>query len=165
MADVEELIAVKLRVNNTIYNIDVEPRWTLLYVLREKLGLTGTKQACGSGECGNCTVLIDGKPVLSCLTLAVESEGKEIITIEGLAQGQDLHPIQQAFLDYHALACGHCTPAMILCAYALLNSNSNPTEEEINKAISGVLCRCTGYVKINKAIMVAAKVMREAANK
>ena len=161
MAYVEELISVKLRVNNTVYKISVEPGWTLLYVLREKLALTGTKLACGSGECGNCTVLIDGKPVLSCLTLAIESEGKEITTIEGLAQGQELHPIQQAFLDHHALACGHCTPAMILCAYALLKSNSNPTEEEVNKAISGVLCRCTGYVKIIKAIMAAAKVMRE----
>lgn len=151
----------RLNVNGVVYDIDVEPRWTLVFVLREKLGLTGTKLACGNGECGNCTVLIDGKPVLSCLTLAVESEDKEIITIEGLAKEGKLHPIQQAFIDYHGLACGHCTPAMILCAYALLNSNHSPTEDEIKRAISGVICRCTGYVKITKAIMAAAEILRK----
>jgi len=150
---------VRLNINGVVYNIAVEPGWTLLYVLREMLGLTGTKLACGSGECGNCTVLIDGKPVLACLMLAVESEGKDITTIEGLAKDGKLHPIQQAFLDNHAVACGHCTPAMIMCAYALLNSNPNPTEEDVKKAISGVLCRCTGYVKITKAVMAAAATM------
>ena len=150
---------VRLSINSVVYNIAVESGWTLLYVLREMLGLTGTKLACGSGECGNCTVLIDGKPVLACLVLAVECEGKNITTIEGLAKEGKLHPIQQAFLDNHAVACGHCTPAMILCAYALLDSNPNPTEEEVRKAISGVLCRCTGYVKIMKAIMAAAATM------
>ena len=147
---------VRLNINEAIYDVAVEPHWTLLYVLREKLGLTGTKQACGNGECGNCTVLMNGKPVLSCLMFAVESDGKEITTIEGIARDGNLHPIQQAFLDYHALACGHCTPAMVLCAYALLTSNPTPTEDDVKKAISGVLCRCTGYVKINKAIMAAA---------
>ena len=150
---------VRLSINSVVYNIAVESGWTLLYVLREMLGLTGTKLACGSGECGNCTVLIDGKPVLACLVLAVECEGKNITTIEGLAKEGKLHPIQQAFLDNHAVACGHCTPAMILCAYALLDSNPNPTEAEVKKAISGVLCRCTGYVKIMKAIMAAAATM------
>jgi carbon-monoxide dehydrogenase small subunit len=150
----------KLSINETVYEVEVETHWTLLYVLREKLGLTGTKHACGNGECGNCTVLIDGKPVLSCLTLAAESEGKKITTIEGLAKKGKLHPIQQAFLDQHAIACGHCTPAMILCAYALLNTNHSPTKDEVRRAISGVLCRCTGYVKVVKAIMAATETLR-----
>lgn len=154
---------LRLNINGHFHDVAVEPQWTLVHVLREQLGLTGTKLACGNGECGNCTVLMDGKPVLSCLTLAVESERKKIITIEGLAEGGKLHFIQQAFLDHHAIACGHCTPAMVLCACALLNSNSNPTEDEVKKAISGVLCRCTGYVKINKTIMAAAGVSRKKA--
>ncbi len=150
---------VRLNINEVVYDVDVEPEWTLLYVLRERLGLTGTKQACGNGECGNCTLLMDGKPVLSCLTLAVESEGREITTIEGLAKDGKLHPIQEAFLEYHAISCGHCTPAMVMCAYALLNSNHSPTEDDVRKAISGVLCRCTGYVKIVKAIMAVAETL------
>ncbi|MFC2069511.1 (2Fe-2S)-binding protein, partial [Chloroflexota bacterium] len=150
---------VGLEINGFVYDVEIEPHWTLLYVLREKLGLTGTKQACANGECGNCTVLADGKPVLSCLTLAAESEGKKIITIEGVAKEGKLHPIQETFLEYHALACGHCTPAMVLCAYALLNSNHHPTEYEVRRAISGVLCRCTGYVKIVEAIMAAAETL------
>ena len=154
---------VKLDINDNIYDVAVEPQWTLLYVLREKLGLTGTKQACENGECGNCTVLMGGKPVLSCLTLAIESEGKKIKTIEGMAKGEELHPIQQAFIDNHAISCGHCTPAMVMTAKALLDSNPSPTEEEVKKAISGVLCRCTGYVKINKAILAAAEAMRKGA--
>jgi carbon-monoxide dehydrogenase small subunit len=161
VTNVGEPKIVRLNINEADYDILVEPRWTLSYVLREKLGLTGTKQACGNGECGHCTVLINGKPMLSCLLLAVESEEKKIITIEGLAKGDKLNPIQQAFLDNHALACGHCTPAMILCAYALLNANHSPTEEEIKKAISGVLCRCIGYVKIIKAIMAAAQALKK----
>jgi carbon-monoxide dehydrogenase small subunit len=150
-----------LDINGVIHNLELESQWPLVYVLREKLGLTGTKLACGSGECGNCTVLMDGKPVLSCLILAVESEGKKILTIEGLAKDGKLHPIQQAFLDNHGLACGHCTPAMILSAYALVNSNNNPNEEEVKRAISGVLCRCTGYVKIIESIIAAAEKMRQ----
>ena len=161
MVNVGESKMAKLNINEHVYDVAVEPHWTLLYVLREKLGLTGTKQACGNGECGNCTVLMDGKPVLSCLTLAVESDGKEIKTIEGLAEGENLHPIQQAFLDNHAISCGHCTPAMVMSAYALLNSNPSPTEEDVKKAISGVLCRCTGYVKITKAIMAAAEAVKK----
>ena len=161
MVNIGESKMVRLNINEHAYDVAVEPRWTLLYVLREKLGLTGAKQACGNGECGDCTVLMDGKPVLSCLTLAIESEGKKITTIEGVAEGEKLHPIQQAFLDHHAIACGHCTPAMVMCALALLNSNPSPTEEEVKKAISGVLCRCTGYVKITKAIMAAAEARRK----
>jgi len=155
------MTSLKLDINNIAYDIDVAPHWTLLYVLREKLGLTGTKQACERGECGNCTVLMDGIPVLACLTLAVESEGKKITTIEGLAKEGQLHPIQQTFIDYHGLACGHCTPSMILCAYALLNSNPSPTEDEVKKAISGVLCRCTGYVKIVEAVLAAAETLKK----
>ena len=147
----------RLNINGVIYDVAVESYWTLLYVLREKLGLTGTKETCGEGSCGNCTVLIDGKPVLSCLTLAVECEGKQITTIEGLAEEGKLHPIQQAFIEHHGLAYGHCTPAMILCAYALLNSNPNPTEEDIRRAISGVLCRCLGYAKTVESIAAAAE--------
>jgi carbon-monoxide dehydrogenase small subunit len=157
MVQLRELTTLKLNVNGEYHDVTMETGWTLLYVLREILGLTGTKKACEVGECGNCTVLLDGTPVLSCLTLAVDCVDKEITTIEGLAKNGKLHIIQQAFLDNHAVACGHCTPAMVLCAYSLLNSNKNPTEEDIKKAMSGVICRCTGYVKINKAIMAAAE--------
>lgn len=145
----------RLNINETVYEVALEPHWSLLYVLREKLGLTGTKEACNRGECGHCTVLMDGKPVLSCLTLAVEAEGSKIATIEGLEKDGELHPIQKAFMEHHGVACGHCTPAMILCAKALLDSNPSPSEEDCKKAISGVLCRCTGYVNIVKSIMAA----------
>ena len=152
----------RLHINEVIYDAPVEPLWTLSYVLREKLGLTGTKEVCKRGECGNCTVLIDGKPVLSCLTLAAESEGKRITTIEGLAgENGKLHPIQEAFIEYHGLACGHCTASMILCAKAFLDANPSPSPEDVRRAISGVLCRCTGYVKIIKAIMAAAEILRQ----
>lgn len=161
MATAGEIKIVKLNINDVTYDVPVEPKWTLSYVLREKLGLTGTKYACGIGECGNCTVLVDGIPMLSCLMLAVEMAGKSITTIEGLAEGDKLHPVQQAFIDNHAIACGHCTPAMVLSAYALIKSNPDPTEEEVKRAISGTLCRCTGYVKITKAVMAGAKAMRE----
>jgi len=151
---------VNLEINGVLHDVVVEDHWSLLYVIREKLGLTGTKYVCGNGECGNCTVLMNGKPVLSCLTLAIESEAKKITTIEGITKGDKLHPIQQAFIDHHAISCGHCTPAMVICAYALLDSNSSPREENIRKGISGVLCRCTGYVKITEAIMSASKEMK-----
>jgi carbon-monoxide dehydrogenase small subunit len=128
----------------------------LLHVLREYLGLTGTKQACDTGDCGACTVLIDGKPALSCLTLAIEVQENEILTIEGLYQDGKLHPLQQAFIDHFAVQCGFCTPGVILSAKALLDKNPHPTEEEVREAISGNLCRCTGYVKIVEAIMAAA---------
>jgi len=147
---------IELRVNGEIHEIVVEPRTTLLHVLREDLGLTGTKEGCNSGDCGACTVLIDNHPAVSCLTLAIEAQGKEILTIEGLDQQGRLHPLQQAFIDHYAVQCGFCTPGMILSAKALLDRNSHPTEEEVREAISGNLCRCTGYVKIVEAILAVA---------
>jgi len=142
-----------LRVNGEPREVLVEPRTTLLQVLREDLGLTGTKQGCNAGDCGACTVLIDNYPVVSCLTLAIEAQGKEILTIEGLDREGQLHPLQQAFIDHYAVQCGFCTPGMILSAKALLDRNSHPTEQEVREAISGNLCRCTGYVKIVEAIL------------
>jgi len=147
---------IDLKVNGQNYEVAVDTRRTLLEVLREELGFTGTKNGCDQGECGTCTVLLDGKPVHSCLTLAVEIQGKEVTTIEGLAKGDELHPLQQAFVDYGAIQCGFCTPGMILTGKALLEKNPSPTEEEIRRAISGNLCRCTGYVKIVEAIQAAA---------
>lgn len=151
---------IQLLVNRESYDLLVEPRHTLLKVLRENLGLTGTKRGCDTGDCGACTVLVNGKPLNSCLVLAVEAEGAEISTIEGLAKGNDLHPIQEAFIQYGAVQCGYCTPGMILSAKALLDENPNPSEDEVKKAIVGNLCRCTGYVKIVKAIMGASELMR-----
>jgi carbon-monoxide dehydrogenase small subunit len=130
-----------LKINGDIYDLIVDTRMTLLEAIREKIGLTGTKDGCGIGECGTCTVLLDGKPIYSCLMLAVEAEGKEILTIEGLATPEGLHPIQKAFIEHGAVQCGFCTPGMILSAKALLDENPNPTEEEIREAISGNLCR------------------------
>jgi len=147
---------IELRVNGETREVLVEPRTTLLQVLREDLGLTGTKQGCDAGDCGACTVLIDGHPVVSCLTLAIEAQGKQILTIEGLDREGRLHPLQQAFIDHYAVQCGFCTPGMILSAKALLDRNSHPTEQEVREAISGNLCRCTGYVKIVEAILAAA---------
>ena len=148
---------IELKVNGEIHEVVIEPRTTLLQVLREDLGLTGTKQGCDTGDCGACTVLIDGKPTLSCLTLAIEAQGKEILTIEGLAGDGELHPLQQAFIDHFSVQCGYCTPGMILSAKALLDKNPHPTEDEVREAISGNLCRCTGYVKIVEAIIAVAK--------
>ncbi len=135
----------------------VEPRMTLLDILRDNLGLTGTKKACDLGNCGSCTVLLDGKPVVSCLLLAVDARGRDILTIEGLAKNGQLHPLQQAFVDYSALQCGFCTPGMLLSAKALLDSNPEPTEDEVKEAISGNLCRCTGYGNIVEAILKVAR--------
>jgi len=139
------------------------PHITLADVLRNKLGLTGTKEACRCGECGSCTVLVDGTPMLSCSVLAVAVRGREITTIEGLAKGGELHPIQQAFIDSGAIQCGFCSPGMILMAKALLDENPDPTELEIKEHIGGNLCRCTGYVKIIEAIQLAAKRMGKGA--
>ncbi|MFC1867833.1 (2Fe-2S)-binding protein [Thermodesulfobacteriota bacterium] len=149
--------SIELNVNGEIHEAVIEPRTTLLQVLRDDLGLAGTKQGCEAGDCGACTVLIDGKPVASCLTLAIEVQGNEITTIEGLDREGELHPLQQAFVDHFAVQCGYCTPGMILSAKALLDRNPHPTEDEVREAISGNLCRCTGYVKIVDAIMSAAK--------
>jgi len=146
-----------LTVNGTPYEVAIEPRQSLLQLLREELHLTGTKEGCSEGECGACTVLIDGKTVDSCLIFALEAQGREVTTIEGLAQGDQLHPVQKAFAEYGAVQCGFCTPGMILAAKALLDSNPHPTELEIRQGISGNLCRCTGYVKIVEAIQAAAR--------
>jgi carbon-monoxide dehydrogenase small subunit len=148
---------VRLRVNGEDRDVVITPNQTLLEVLRDNLELTGTKEGCGEGACGTCTVLLDGRPVRSCLTLAAEAQGKEITTIEGLAADGDLHPVQQAFIDHGAIQCGFCTPAMILTTKALLDESASPTEQEARRAISGVVCRCTGYSKIVEAMMAAAR--------
>jgi aerobic carbon-monoxide dehydrogenase small subunit len=148
---------IKLTVNGETVEAAVEPNRTLLQFLREDLGLTGSKHGCGLGDCGACTVIMDGKPVNSCLVLAVQSNGREVLTIEGLAENGTLHPLQQAFVDQGAIQCGFCTPGMILSAKALLEENPKPTELEIRTAISGNLCRCTGYQKIVEAIQAAAE--------
>ncbi len=145
--------AIELNINGDTHELLVAPNHTLLEVLREKLGLMGTKRGCDLGACGACTVLIDGQAYLSCLMLAVDAMGKEIITIEGLAAGGDLHPLQNAFIAQGALQCGFCTPGMILTAEAILNEDENPTENEIKKKMAGNLCRCTGYKKIVEAVM------------
>ena len=132
----------------------------LIDVLRDKMGLTGTKYSCGAGDCGACTVLIEGKPVFSCLTLAVTAKGKNIVTIEGVGAGNELHPIQQAFVDCGAIQCGFCTPGMVLSAKALLDEEPEPTRDEIRTFLAGNLCRCTGYVKIVDAVESAAATMR-----
>lgn len=149
---------IKLKVNGEEYETRIKPNKTLLEVLRKDLHLTGTKFGCGTGECGACTVLIDGKPVLSCLTLAVSVEGRDITTVEGLATKGQLHPIQDKFVKHGAIACGYCTPGMELMAKALLEENPNPTEEEIKEYLKGNICRCTGYYKIIEAIKATAEV-------
>ncbi len=148
---------ITLTVNRERYEVLVEPRMTLLDVLRDELRLTGAKKGCNLGNCGSCTVLANGKPVLSCLLLAVEAQAKDITTIEGLAKNGRLHPLQQAFIDCSALQCGFCTPGMILSAKALLDDNPKPTAEEVKEAISGNLCRCTGYATIIEAILKVAQ--------
>lgn len=147
----------ELEVNGELHHVAVEPRRTLLEVLREELGLMGTKEGCDEGACGACTVLLDGKPVPSCMVLAMDAQGKSIVTIEGLASGSELHPIQKAFVDLGAIQCGFCTPGMILTAKALLDQNPDPSWAEVEAAISGNLCRCTGYVKIIEAVLTAAQ--------
>ncbi|MFX0200962.1 MAG: (2Fe-2S)-binding protein [Candidatus Hodarchaeota archaeon] len=149
---------IKLTVNGAEREVLVKPNWSLYYLLKRQLGLTGVKQSCdGIGECGYCTVIMDGKAVYSCLVLAIECEGKNITTIEGLLSGGNLHPIQKAFLEYGAFQCGHCTPAMVLAAKALLDNNPIPNEEETKEAISGIICRCTGYYKFVEAIISLSK--------
>ncbi len=151
---------IELTVNGDVHKIQVDTRRTLLEVLREQLGLTGTKEMCNKGDCGACTVILNGKAVLSCMMLAVEADGKDITTIEGLATaGHKLHPIQQAFVDHGAIQCGYCTPGFIMSAKALLDRTKEPTVDEIKGAISNHICRCTGYVQIIEAIEAAAKEM------
>ena len=150
---------ITLFVNEREYQLAVESDALLVDVLRDQVGLTGTKKGCSTGDCGACTVIIDGKAVTSCLVLAVAAEGKSITTIEGLEKDGKLHPVQQAFIENGAIQCGFCTPGMILTAKALLDFNPNPSEAEIRAGIAGNLCRCTGYVKIVEAIQAAAKAM------
>ena len=147
---------ITIKVNGETHQLAVRPNLTLLNLIRDKLGLTGTKKGCELGDCGACTVILDGRTVNSCLVLAVEADGKEVITIEGLAQGSILHPLQRAFIQHGAIQCGYCTPGMILSAKALLDKNPRPTEAEVKEAIAGNLCRCTGYTRIVKAVMSAS---------
>ena len=148
---------LRLRVNGEAKECAAEISKTLLEVLREDLGLTGTKHGCELGECGTCTVLMDGQPVLSCLLLGVEAEGSEILTVEGLKERDRPHPLQKAFSDLGAAQCGYCIPGILLTAKALLDKNPHPSREEINEALSGNLCRCTGYTKIVQAVELAAR--------
>ncbi|MEM1994009.1 MAG: (2Fe-2S)-binding protein [Nitrososphaerales archaeon] len=153
---------IKLFVNGEAYEVYTEPNRTLLDVLREDLELTGTKRGCDSGECGACTVLLNGKPVNSCLILAPEVDGQSVVTIEGISKPNlPLHPVQEAFIEKWAIQCGFCTPGMVISAKALLDRNPEPSEEEIKLALAGNLCRCTGYVKIVEAVKAAAEKMKE----
>jgi aerobic-type carbon monoxide dehydrogenase small subunit (CoxS/CutS family) len=154
---------VKLNVNGEDLELAIAPHHTLLEVLREDAGLTGTKHGCEQGECGLCTVLIDGLPLFSCLALAIEAEGSEIRTVEGLARRGELHPLQQAYVETGASQCGYCSPGMLMSAIALLEQNPAPTRDEIREALAGNLCRCTGYLAIIDAVELAAARMRSAA--
>ena len=147
---------IALTVNGARHEADVEPRQLLVYFLRETLGLTGTNVGCDTSSCGSCTVLVDGESVKSCTMLAVQADGRELTTIEGLAQNGSLHPVQQAFHEAHGLQCGYCTPGMVLASVSLLAENPSPTEDEIRLALEGNLCRCTGYHNIVKAVQLAA---------
>lgn len=151
---------IRLTVNGNAFELDVFPHWNLLKVLRDELELTGAKQGCGEGECGACTVLVNGDPINSCIYPIMEAEGKEVLTIEGLAgKDNELHPLQEAFLEKAGVQCGFCTPGMIMSAKALLDKNPNPSEEEIRHAIAGNMCRCTGYVQIVESVMQAVEIM------
>jgi len=152
---------ISLTVNDRVYELAVDPNVTLVDLLREHLGLRGTKKGCEVGDCGSCTVIMDGKPVNSCLVLAVQAHGKNIHTIEGLETDEGLHPIQEAFVEKGAIQCGFCTPGMILSAKSLLDRKADPDEAEIRSAISGNLCRCTGYQKIVEAVQAAAERMQK----
>ena len=150
---------IQLNVNGRVHRLHIETNEILLNMIRDRLGLTGTKYGCGIGECGSCTVLADGRPILSCQTLVISMEGKEILTIEGIGKPGALHPLQEAFIDEGAIQCGFCTPGMILAAKALLDRNPDPNNEEIKEALRGNFCRCTGYINIIKAVRAAAKEM------
>ena len=156
-----ETLRIALRVNGRRHRLKVEPHWSLLEVLREKLGLTGAKLGCGRGECGACTVLIDGRPRYACLTLAPEADGEEITTVEGLMKGEELGPVQQAFLAHDAMQCGYCIPGQIMAAEGLLRMNQDPSIDEIRRGMSGNLCRCGSYAHIFKAVGDAAKMKRQ----
>ena len=151
---------ITLNVNGETHKLNVEARATLAGVLRDHLDLTGTKVVCDRGECGGCTVLMDGRPVYSCMMLAIDAQGKEITTVEGLADGDRLHPVQEAFVEKDALMCGFCTPGFVVSAKALLDKNPNPTLEEVKRGVSGNICRCGAYPRIFEATLAAAKKMR-----
>lgn len=146
-------LPLQFTVNNEEYHLFIPPHLTLLEVLREELELTGTKEGCGEGVCGACTVLVDGQPIRSCLTLAMEVQGSTILTIEGLAHNGRMHPLQESFANHGAVQCGFCTPGMVLTAKALLDQNPRPTEEQVRQALAANICRCTGYAKIVKAVL------------
>lgn len=150
-----------LKINGKEYQVELKGHETLLEVLRDKLGLTGTKTACDESECGTCTVNVNGKAVLSCITLAGDVVGDEVLTVEGLADGENLHPIQQAFIDEGAVQCGFCIPGMIMSAKSLLDKNPEPTQQEIEYALDGVICRCAGYLKIFEAVRKAGQEMKK----
>jgi len=158
--DAQETHNITLKINGSVHQVDIESNWTLNDLLRNGLDLTGTKRACDYGGCGSCTVLMEGVDVYSCSILAVEAGGKEILTIEGLGTRENLHPLQKSFALSYAAQCGWCTPGMIMSAKALLDHNPKPTEAEVRAALSGVLCRCTGYTSIVNAVLGAASVMR-----
>jgi len=161
-ADAGEQARVTLRINGRAHTLLAEPRWTLLFVLREKLGLTGTKVGCERGECGACTVLIDGIPRYACMTLALEAEGREITTLEGLMRGEELGPVQRAFLEEDAYQCGYCTPGQIMAAEGLLRAVPDPDNDQIRAAMSGNLCRCGAYTHIVKAVKKASALKKTA---
>jgi len=154
---------VHVTINGRLYDEEAEPRTLLVHFLREVIGLTGTHIGCIIGECGACTILLDGKLVKSCLLFAVQTNGREILTIEGLAKNGELHPIQETFVQKYGLQCGYCTPGMILASHYLLHKNPDPTDNEIRKALAGNLCMCTGYVQIVEAVKAAAEIMRKRA--
>ncbi|MBI2355074.1 MAG: (2Fe-2S)-binding protein [Deltaproteobacteria bacterium] len=150
---------IKLEINGENFDVAISPAAYLIDVIRETVGLSGTKKGCGVGDCGACTVLIDGRPTLSCITLAVACAGKAITTIEGLSRGSELHPVQRAFIDKGAVQCGFCTPGMVLSSKALLDENPHPSQDEIKTALAGNLCRCTGYAKIIEAVEHAGRLL------
>jgi carbon-monoxide dehydrogenase small subunit len=152
--------AIRVMVNGVEEQVEVTPNLTLLEMLRDKLGLTGTKNGCSAGECGACTVMMDGEPVNSCMVLAVEADGAQLVTVEGLSQNGHLDPLQEAFVAEGGVQCGFCTPGMLISARALLNRRPNPSEEEIREALLGNLCRCTGYTRIVRAVQKAARASR-----
>ena len=147
---------ITLTLNGEPQEIAVEPTWTLLETVREAIGLTGSKEGCGTGDCGACSMIVDGRLITSCLMLAVQADGREIVSVEGIQTNGDLHPVQQAFIDAGGVQCGFCTPGMIVAAKALLDANPRPTLEEIREGLAGNLCRCTGYAKIYEAVELAA---------
>jgi xanthine dehydrogenase YagT iron-sulfur-binding subunit len=161
LPDAADLVRVTLTVNGRAHRLLVEPRWSLLYVLRERLGLTATKLGCERGECGVCTVLVDDKPAYSCMMLAVESQGKAIVTLEGLMRGEELGPVQRAFVEQDAFQCGYCTPGQIMAVEGLLRASPNPTLDEIRAGVSGNLCRCGAYPHIFKAGRRAAELRQQ----